>query len=237
MNSTKKQARVAGLLYLLASIPAPFALIYVPGTLIVSGDATATANHVRASEILFRLGIASELFGFIIFIFVVLALYRLFKAVDKKHALAMATLILISIPISLFNVLNEIAALVLASGAKFLSAFETRQLDALAYLFLRLHGQGFVVAQIFWGLWLFPFGILVIRSGFIPHVLGVLLFIAGFGNVASSFTSLFPLPYASLVDRFASALTAAELPIIFWLLIWGAKDQSLGEQHSDPAIA
>ncbi|OLC27411.1 MAG: hypothetical protein AUH91_02815 [Verrucomicrobia bacterium 13_1_40CM_4_54_4] len=217
MNSTKKQARVAGLLYLLASIPAPFALIYVPGTLIVSGDATATANHVRASETLFRLGIASELFGFIIFIFVVLALYRLFKAVDKKHALAMATLILISIPISLFNVLNEIAALVLASGAKFLSVFETRQLDALAYLFLRLHGQGFVVAQIFWGLWLFPFGILVIRSGFIPRVLGVLLFIAGFGNVASSFTSLFPLPYASLVDRFASALTAAELPIIFWL--------------------
>ena len=232
MNSTKKQARVAGLLYLLASIPAPFALIYVPGTLIVSGDATATANHVRASETLFRLGIASELFGFIIFIFVVLALYRLFKAVDKRHALAMATLILISIPISLFNVLNEIAALVLASGARFLSVFETRQLDALAYLFLRLHGQGFVVAQIFWGLWLFPFGILVIRSGFIPRVLGVLLFIAGFGNVASSFTSLFPLPYASLVDRFASALTAAELPIIFWLLIWGAKDRPLDKQSA-----
>ena len=237
MNSIKKQARVAGLLYLLASIPAPFALIYVPGKLIVFGDATATASHIRNSQTLFRLGIASELLGFIIFIFVVLALYRLFKAVDKKHALAMATLILISIPISLFNVLNEIAALVLASGAKFLSVFETRQLDALAYLFLRLHGQGFVVAQIFWGLWLFPFGILVIRSGFIPRVLGVLLFIAGFGNVASSFTSLFPLPYASLVDRFASVLTAAELPIIFWLLIWGAKDQSLGEQHSDAAIA
>src|SRR6184192_1523094 len=171
MNSTKKPARFAGLLYLLASLPAPFALIYVPGKLIVPGDAVATADHIRASETLFRLGIASELFGFIIFIFVVLALYRLFKAVDKKHALAMATLILISIPISLFNVLNEIAALVLASGAKFLSVFETRQLDALAYLFLRLHGQGFVVAQIFWGLWLFPFGIVVIRSGFIPRVL------------------------------------------------------------------
>ena len=220
MNSTKKQARVAGLLYLLASIPAPFALIYVPGTLIVSGDATATANHVRASETLFRLGIASELFGFIIFIFVVLALYRLFKAVDKKHALAMATLILISIPISLFNVLNEIAALVLASGAKFLSVFETRQLDALAYLFLRLHGQGFVVAQIFWGLWLFPFGILVIRSGFIPRFLGVLLFIAGCGNLASSFTSLLLPSYRHLVDQFAMVLTIGELPIIFWLLIW-----------------
>src|SRR6266446_10811180 len=237
MKSIKKQARFAGLLYLLASIPAPFALIYVPNKLIVTGDATATANHVRASETLFRLGIASELLGFIIFIFVVLALYRLFKAVDKKHALAMAILLLISIPISLLNVLNEIAALILVSGADFLSVFETRQLDALAYLFLRLHGQGFVVTQIFWGLWLFPFGILVIRSGFIPRFLGVLLFIAGSGYVASSFTSLLLPPYAHLVDQFTMVLTAGELPIIFWLLIWGARDQPLDEQPPDPAVA
>ena len=237
MNSTKKQARFAGLLYLLASIPTPFCLIYVPSTLIVRGDATATANHIRGSETLFRLGIATELFVFIMFIFVVLALYRLFKGVDRKHALAMAILTLVSIPISLLNVLNDIAALILLSGADFLSVFETRQLDALAYVFVRLHGQGFVVAQIFWGLWLFPFGILVIRSGFIPRVLGYLLFIAGFGNVASSFTSLLPLPYAPVVDWFASVLIAAELPIIFWLLIWGAQDQPLGHPHPDPAIA
>jgi hypothetical protein len=224
-------------MYLLASLPAPFALIYVPSSLIVSGDATATANHIRASENLFRLGIATELFGFIMFIFVVLALYRLFKGVNEKHALAMAILLLISLPISLVNALNDIAALILLSGADFLSVFETRQLDALAYVFVRLHGQGFVVAQIFWGLWLFPFGILVIQSGFIPRVLGYSLFIAGFGNVASSFTSLLPLPYAPVVDRIASVLTAAELPIIFWLLIWGAKDQSLDEQCPEPATA
>jgi len=224
-------------MYLLASLPAPFALIYVPSSLIVSGDATTTANHIRASENLFRLGIATELFGFIMFIFVVLALYRLFKGVNEKHALAMAILLLISLPISLVNALNDIAALILLSGADFLSVFETRQLDALAYVFVRLHGQGFVVAQIFWGLWLFPFGILVIQSGFIPRVLGYSLFIAGFGNVASSFTSLLPLPYAPVVDRIASVLTAAELPIIFWLLIWGAKDQPLNEQHPQAAIA
>jgi Domain of unknown function (DUF4386) len=235
MSSIKKQARVAGLLYLLASIPAPFGLIYVPSKLIVSGDATATANHVRASETLLRLGIVSELFGFIIFIFVVLALYRLFKEVDKKHALAMAILLLISLPISLVNVLNEIAALVLVSGADFLSVFETRQLDALAYLFLRLHGRGLVVAIIFWGLWLFPFGILVIRSGFIPRFLGYLLFIAGFGYVADSFTSLLLPRYVQIVGQVAMVLEIGELPIIFWLLIWGAKDQSLTEQH--PAIA
>jgi hypothetical protein len=224
-------------MYLLASLPAPFALIYVPSSLIVSGDATTTANHIRASENLFRLGIATELFGFIMFIFVVLALYRLFKGVNEKQALAMAILLLISLPISLVNALNDIAALILLSGADFLSVFETRQLDALAYVFVRLHGQGFVVAQIFWGLWLFPFGILVIQSGFIPRVLGYSLFIAGSGNVASSFTSLLPLPYAPVVDRIASVLTAAELPIIFWLLIWGAKDQPLNEQHPQAAIA
>ncbi len=142
MNSTKKRARIAGLLYLLASIIGFPGLIYVPGKLIVSEDATATANHIRASETLLRFGIASELTSFIIFIFVVLALYRLFKTVSEKYAVAMATLLLVSIPISLLNVLNEIAALVLVSGAGFLSAFEKGQLDALAYLFLRLHGQG-----------------------------------------------------------------------------------------------
>src|SRR6266480_5325322 len=237
MNSIEKQARFAGLLYLLASIVGCFGLIYVPGKLIVRGDATATANHIRASETLFRLGIATELFGFTMFIFVVLALYRLFKGVNEKHALAMATLLLVSIPISLLNLLNDIAALVIVNGASFLSMFETRQLDALAYLFVRLHGQGFVVAQLFWGLWLFPFGILVIRSGFIPRVFGFLLFIAGFGNVASSFTSLLLPSYAPIVDRFTSVLTAAELPIIFWLLIWGAKPQPLDHPHPDPAIA
>ncbi len=237
MKSIKQQARFAGLLYLLASIPAPFGLIYVPSNLIVPGDATATANHVRASETLLRLGIATELIVSIMFIFVVLALYRLFKGVNEKQALAMAILILVSIPISLLNVLNEIAALVLVSGVNFLSVFEKGQLDALAYLFLRLHGQGFVVAAIFWGLWLFPFGILVIRSGFIPRVLGVLLFIAGSGYLASSFTSLLLPSYRHLVDQFAMVLTIGELPIIFWLLIWGAKDQSLDKQHPDPAVA
>jgi hypothetical protein len=237
INSTKKQARIAGLLYLLASIIGFFCLAYVPGKLIVSGDATATANHIRASETLLRFGIASELTSFIIFIFVVLALYRLFKAVSEKHAVAMATLLLVSIPVSLLNVLNEIAALILVSGADFLSAFEKGQLDALAYLFLRLHRQGFILAEIFWGLWLFPFGVLVIRSGFIPRFLGVLLFIAGFGYLASSFTSLLLPSYRHLVDQFAMVLTAGELPIIFWLLIWGAKDQPLDHPHPDPAIA
>ena len=226
MISAKKQARVAGWLYLLMGVTAPIGLIYVPSTLVVPGDATATADHLRASESLLRIGIASELFHQIIFIFLVLALYRLFKAVDEKQAALMVILgAVVSVPIVFLNVLNEIAALVLASGADFLSVFETRQLDALALLFLRLHGWGLIVVSIFWGLWLFPFGILVIRSGFIPRVLGVLLMFAGFGYMVGSSTSLLLPGYAHLVGRLTMPLEIGELPIIFWLLIWGAKEQ------------
>lgn len=235
MDSIKKQARAAGILYLLACLTAPFSLIYVPRTLFVPGDATATANHVRASNTLLRLGIASELIISIMLIFAVLALYRLFKGVSEKHALAMATLLLVSVPISLLNVLNDIAALILVSGADFLSVFETRQLDALVLVFLRLHGHGIVVAQIFWGLWLFPYGILVIRSGFIPRVMGVLLMIAGFAYVASSFTSLLLPAYAHLVSQLAMVLEAGEAPILLWLLIWGAKVQRIDAAGSPSA--
>ena len=229
MDPIKKQARVAGLLYLLTSITAPFSLMYVPRALIVPGDATATANHLRASETLFRLGIAGELLGFAGFIFVVFALYRLFKDVNKQHALLMVTLFAVSVPISFINVLNDIAALILVSGADFLSAFERGQLDALAMLFLRLHSNGFLVAEIFWGLWLFPFGLLVIRSGFIPRILGVLLMIAGCAWPVNSFTSIVLPQYAHLVGQFARILELGELPIIFWLLIWGAKARPINE--------
>src|SRR5262245_41705431 len=225
MNQTKKQARVAGLLYFLASIPAPFGLIYVPNKLIVLNDATATANNIRASESLLRLGVGCEIFVAIMFIFVVLALYRLFKPVNETHALAMMILILISIPISLLSVVNEVVALIFVSGADFLSVFDSGQLNALAYILMRLHSRTILVAEIFWGLWLVPFGILIIQSRFIPRVLGYLLFLAALGYLASSLTFLLLPAYGPVVDKFASQLPLCELPIILWLLIWGAKVQ------------
>jgi len=225
MNSIKKQARVAGVLYLLMGITAPVGLIYVPSTLIVPGDAAATANHVKASELLLRVGIGSELFHQTVGIFLVLTLYRLFRAVSEKHAVMMVILALVPVPIVFLNVLNEIAALILVSGADFLSAFDKGQLDALGLFFLRLHSQGLVVAEIFWGLWLFPFGILVIRSGFIPRILGVLLIISGSAYLASSSASLLLPRYAHLVGQVVMVLGSGELPMMFWLLIRGARVQ------------
>ena len=223
MNTIKKQAHVAGILYLLASIAAVFAWIYVTGKLFVRDDATATANNIRAFETLFRLGIAAELLGSIIFIFVVLALYRLFKSVSEKQATTMALLLLISTPISLLAVVGELAALIVAGGGSFLSTFDQHQLDSLSYLFYRLHGQALVIAQIFWGLWLFPFGTLVIRSGFIPCFLGFLLFIAGLGYLIATFIFLALPSYKQVGNQIAMILELGELPIIFWLLIWGAR--------------
>jgi type IV secretory pathway VirB3-like protein len=225
MEETNKNAHVAGLLYFLIVLTAPFSLLYVPNKLIVPGDATTTASRILASETLFRLGIVAELTGTIIFLLLVLALYRLLSGVNKTHAVLMAVLALMSIPITFLNVVNQLTALILLHGRDYLSIFDKHQLDALAMLFLRRYNQGIIVNEIFWGLWLFPFGLLVMRSGFLPRILGILLIINSFVYPIVSLTSfLFP-DYSSAVNRYAFIPETGELWIMLWLLIMGAKVQ------------
>jgi Domain of unknown function (DUF4386) len=222
MSSTKNPGRFAGLLYVFMSIVGFFAMGYVPSKLIVHGNATATANNILASETLFRLGIAGELIGQAGFIFVALALYDLLKGVNRRHASLMVTLIVVSIPIAFLNELNSIAALVLVRGADFLSTFEKSQRDALAMLFLNLHHHGFVVAEIFWGLWLFPLALLVYRSRFLPRFLGVWLAIAGFAWVILSLTGLLLPQYQGKVDTYSQPAFFGEIALMLWLVIKGA---------------
>ena len=147
----------------------------------------------------------------------------------------MAILGFMPIPIVFLNVLNEMAALLLVSGASFLAVFDKAQLDALVMLFIRLHSQGLQLASIFWGLWLFPFGLLIMRCGFIPKALGILVIVAGLGYLLGSFTSLI-LPHPiSILGDVAGVLTLGEPPIIIWLLIWGAKAQSSNANRSPVA--
>ncbi len=232
MSATRKQARVAGLLYLLMGLPAPFSLIYIPRILIVRGDASATAANILAHETLFRAGIAGELLSGIAFIFLVMALYRLLSSVNKAHASLMVMLVLVAVTIGFVNVVNNAVAVALFRGGDFLPVFDKPQRDALGMLFLGLHRQGLVVAQIFWGLWLFPFGVLVIRSGFIPRIIGVLLIINGFAYVAASLTSLLVPSYASVVTLAVLPALLGELWIMLWLLIKGVRVQPLvGTAH------
>jgi len=226
MNSNKKTARIAGFWYLLMAITAPIGLLYVPSQLIVPGDATATASKIMASELLFRTGIVCSLIGQVAFIFLVLALYRLLKEVNPKQALLMVGLVLVSVPIAFLNMLNHIAALVLLSGASYLTVFQPSQLHALVMLFLNLQEYGTIVVQIFWGLWLFPFGLLVFKSGFFPRILGILLIIAGFCYLAHSFTFLLFPRYGDIISQYTAMPEAiGELSIILWLLIKGVNDQ------------
>jgi hypothetical protein len=215
------------LLYLLIAATAWVGLLYVPNALYVVGDAVATADRIRAAQWLLRAGIATELFHQIVQVFLVLALYRLFEGVDVVLARQLVILgALVSVPIVLVNVVNEIAALMLVGGDDFLAAVPRPERDAFAYLFLRLHSRGISIAAIFWGLWLLPFGLLVIRSGFIPRALGALLLVAGCAYVVDSATTLVLPQYAKAVSSVAGVLEIAELPIIVWLVIWGAKRRS-----------
>jgi len=227
MNSTKRTARLAGVLYLVNAATGFFGIIYVPSKLIVAGNTAATAGNILASERLFRLGIVSELVCAAEFIYLVWVLYRLLSGVNKTHAALMVLWGLAFIPVMAVNVLSEVAALSLFRGADFLSVINQTNREALAMLFLDLHRYGYVVGWIF-GPWLFHLGVLVYRSGFLPRILGVLLIAAGFGYLADCVIPLLLPSYANMVDRLASIpLTLGEPALILWLLIMGAKDQPL----------
>ena len=223
MSSAKNPGRFAGLLYVLTSIFGFFAMGYVPSKLIVHGNATSTASNIVANETLFRLGITCELIGMVGFIFVAQALYDLLKGVNRRHASLMVTLIVVPIPIAFLNELNSIAVPVLVRGADFLSIFDKVQRDGLAMLFLNLHHYGFVVAEMFWGLWLFPLALLVYRSRFLPRFLGVWIAIAGFAWVTLCLTGVLLPQYLDKVDSYSQPALFGEIAFMLWLLIRGAR--------------
>src|SRR5260370_4868671 len=232
MHPLKKAARIAGAIYLSLVLIAPFAMLYVPGKLIVRGNAAATADNILAHETMFRLSIFGDLIGHVVFICIAIALYRLLSRVNNTWALLMVSFVLVSAAVGFLNALNNIAAVILFRGGEFLTVFDKPQRDALAMLFIRLDSQGEFISEIFWGVWLFPFGLLVFRSGFLPRLLGVWLIIACFAWIALSITAqFFPYNYETAFAWLQPAFFA-EMAIMLWLLIRGAKVPSL-----TPAIA
>jgi len=231
MISRKHEARVAGLLYLLMSVAAVVAFNNVPTWSMVGGDAVATANKIAASPTSYRIGVLSDLVAQILFVFLVLALFELFKGVNKRLAALMAALVFVQVPMAFANMLLGIAPLILLSGDEYLSVFDKGQLDAMALAFLNVRGYGIKANMAFWGLWLLPFGLLVFRSGFIPRVLGVFLIIGCFGYLAVSTTSLLFPAYARTVTPL-TGLAFGEILIILWLVIKGVRTESLERQPS-----
>jgi hypothetical protein len=223
MHPTDKAARIAGAVYLSMVLTGPLSLIYIPDKLIVRGNATATAANIVSHESMFRLWIIGDLWTAVIFICLGIALYHLLSGVSRPWALLMLGFVLVSAAVGFLDSLNNIAAGLLFRGADFLSVIDKAQRDALGMLFLRLHSQGTFINELFWGLWLFPFGLLVFRSGFLPRFIGVWLMINCVAYLVLSPIALFAPDYYGAAFRYATPILFGEMAIMLWLLIRGAK--------------
>lgn len=216
--SPKKTARIAGFMYLVLAICTGASWNCIR-SLYVPSDALATVHNIQASGWLFRLSFVGNLAGQIAFSFLIYFLYKLLKPVNKDWARMMAILVIVSIPIAILNLLNQLAPILLLNGG-YLPAFGTTQFNALLMLFLDLYTHGVFIAGIFWGLWLFPLSYLVFKSGFIPKIIGVFLTIAGLGYVVDSLLRFLMPGYTMALSSYTFI---GELMIIFWLLFRGAK--------------
>ncbi|MEJ2287686.1 MAG: DUF4386 domain-containing protein [Deinococcales bacterium] len=226
-TSIQSTARTAGLLYLILAVCGGFAEFFVRQSLIVRGDAAATATNILAAQPLFRLGIVSELVGQVAFVLLVLALYRVLEPIGRFHARAMVAFVLVAVTITCLNMLNQFAALYLLSGGNHLAVFDAGQLDALVLSFLDLHQAGYLIAQVFFGLWLLPLGYLIVRSGFIPRVIGVLLMIACFGYLTDVATFFLAPGFGVSVSEFTFV---GELLLMIWLLVRGVDAAAWNER-------
>jgi hypothetical protein len=222
--SPRKTARMAGLFYLIFILTTVLAS-YIRGNIIVSGDAMATANNIVSSQGLFRVGFVTELVSALFFVLTAWALYVLLKPVNKNLALLLLVLNLGGVAVECLNALNLFAALQFLNGANYLSVFQTGQLQAMAMSSLNLYTNGFLIAQIFFSVWLLPLGYLVYKSRFLPKFLGLLLILDFFGNM-SWFLQGFLLPDYKILAYPGNAISfIAEIALTAWLLIMAVKKQ------------
>ena len=206
--SQQKAVTLLRIMYPIWAIVGLFSIMYIPATLIAPGDAAATANNIMDNELLFRMGIVGSLITQLIFILVVLVLFKLFKQVNENHASLMVIFALVSVPIAMLNTLNRVAALLLLSSADYLNVFGADQLHAQMMFFLNLNEQGVFIASIL--------------SGYFPRILGVLMIIAGFGYLIDFFTH-FLLPNYETIGPVLEVMTIGETIFMAWVLLKGAK--------------
>ena len=235
MSSPKHLARIAGLLYLTVAIFGGFAFGYVLARVYAPGDATTTAANVLANSGLVRIGVVADLFQATVFVFLAMVLYRLLKHVNKNAAGAMVILVAIATTIMCLNLVFQFASLLVATDTSYTAAFGVQGANALVLLLLDLHYWGFLIAQIFFGLWLLPLGYLVYKSGMFPKALGVTLIVGGVCYLVDVL-ALFLVPNLGVRIHGFLAIppTLAEVWMVLYLLIKGVRDPTPG---AAPVIA
>ena len=219
MHITRSAARQTTLMYLLMGLPAVPALMYLPSAFVAPGDAAATSQRIAGGASLYRLIVLGDLVSAVGFILLAWCLYQLFENVDRKQARLLVMFVLVSVALGVADVIVLSVPLLLQSGASYVAVLGKTQLDTLTLGAFGVRNLLLGIAETFWGLWLLPFGVLVIKSGFIPRVIGVLLIIGCFAWLTLSVTSIVA-PHAHLVERLVFPLTApGELSILGWLIV------------------
>jgi hypothetical protein len=199
------------------SIQAPIALLYVPSHVMVEGNPAATTNNILAHEFLFRLSIISQFTSIIMFVLLALVLYRLLKQVNQYQANLLVTFVVVQVPITFLLETFNFTSLMIAKG-EILQAVQTEQKQYLVMLLLNIHSYGLLTSEIFWGLWLLPFGQLVYKSGFIPRIFGLCLLIGGIGWLIDSVTFLLFPAYHPFISQYIMITgVIGEFPIMLWL--------------------
>ena len=230
-EATKRLARLAGVVYVALGVVTAFGFYHAP---LVQGDLSAIGRMLIKSDLRFRIGIVADVLATALSVPLALLLYELFRPVQRVLAALMALLLLIAAPISFVVALNYVASQWLLSGAFVAAGISDAQRETLGMLFLGLHRHGVLAVEIFWGLWLLPFGLLVIRSRYLPRVLGVLLIIGGVAYVVHSITSLLlggqRIPLYEAITMLARA--AAEFPTMLWLIFKGADARGASSTRS-----
>ena len=221
--SQNKAARTAGFLYLMNALFATLG-VFATMDLIIPGDAVATANNIIANEFIYLFAFLSNVGMLFTGVFLPLALYIVFKPVDQKNAILFVILMLVTVPIMCFNLVNQFAALLVLSNTDYSSLFTTNQLNGLVMLFLDLEEVGYTIAKIFWGLWLLPLGYLAYKSDYMPRILGILLIVSCFTYLIDfSIFFVFPSVYEAIAMLINIPTMLFELAFAFWLSIKGVK--------------
>lgn len=229
--SINQNARLAGLLYFIVVITGIVSLAYVPSQLIVWDNPALTVENIKTAEFLFRVGIFSGVLCYIAFLALPFALFKLFEKTNREVAMFMVILAVISVPISIFNLIGKLDVLTVINNTALLEVYSPQQISAQVMTMLRSYYNGITIVQVFWGLWLFPFGYLVFKSGLIPRVFGILLML-GCISYLIRFTGAILLPELDIPSFVRLPASIAEIGTCLWLLIMGAKDPSIDKLKS-----
>lgn len=229
MNSIKNLARLTGATYLLMVPFGVLGILYIPNSIFVAGDMAATIDNVAANQSMFHFSVFASLVVQVIQIFLVLLLYKLLSHASKTAGVLMVACIIPAVSIAMLNEINLLAVSSLVSGGALAASFTAEQVQGLVGLLFEMHQSGVMIAQIFWGLWLFPMGYLAYKSGYVPRLIGVLLMVGCFGYLADSILFVLGIDIGFTVSEY-TFLGEVLLPL--WLIVKADKVAKLHPQNT-----